>query len=135
MKSQSRPGAGVTILVVEDEAEVRRLVRETLRQLGYTVLEASDGYKALKLVEERKTEIRLLLTDVIMPLMNGHELAVRLTAIRPRTKVLYMSGYTDDVLAFHGIAPEIDFIQKPFSSAALAEKLEKVLSATTGAGD
>ena len=120
IKSKSRPGAGVTILVVEDEAEVRRLVRETLRQLGYTVLEASDGYKALKLVEERKTEIRLLLTDVIMPLMNGHELAVRLTAIRPRTKVLYMSGYTDDVLAFHGIAPDAhsDNVDQSFLSDA-----------------
>jgi FixJ family two-component response regulator len=70
-----------------------------------------------------------------MPLMNGHELAVRLKAIRPGTKVLYMSGYTDDVLAFHGIAPEIDFIQKPFSSVDLAEKLERVLSATNSAGE
>jgi PAS domain S-box-containing protein len=134
-KARSKPGAGATILVVEDEADVRGLVRETLRQLGYKVLEASDGYKALKLVEQHKTEIRLVLTDVIMPLMNGHELATRLTTIRPGTKVLYMSGYTDDVLAFHGIAPEIDFIQKPFSSADLAEKLERVLSATTGVGD
>jgi len=129
-KSSSKPETGETILVVEDEAAVRALIRETLRQLGYTVLEASDGYEALKLVEEHKTEIRLLLTDVIMPLMNGHELAVRLKTIRPETKVVYMSGYTDDVLAFHGIAPEIDFIHKPFSSADLAHKLERVLSAT-----
>jgi CheY-like chemotaxis protein len=121
--------AGETILVVEDETAVRELVRETLRQLGYIVLEASDGYEALKLVEQHQTEIRLLLTDVIMPLMNGHELAVRLKAIRPATKVVYMSGYTDDVLAFHGIAPEIDFIQKPFSSAGLADKLSRVLRA------
>jgi CheY-like chemotaxis protein len=134
-KPQSKPEAGATVLLVEDEAQVRRLVRETLSQLGYTVLEASDGYEALKLVEGRKTEIRLVLTDVIMPLMNGHELAVRLKAILPDTKVLYMSGYTDDVLAFHGIAPKINFIQKPFSSSALAEKLEKVLSAASGAGE
>jgi PAS domain S-box-containing protein len=134
-KSSSRSESGETILIVEDEAEVRGLVRETLRQLGYTVLEAGDGYKALKLVEEHKTEIRLLLTDVIMPLMNGHELAVRLNAIIPGTKVLYMSGYTDDVLAFHGLAPEIDFIQKPFSGAELAEKLERVLSATKRASE
>jgi PAS domain S-box-containing protein len=134
-KSTLRPEAGETILVVEDEAEVRGLIRETLRQLGYTVLEASDGYEALKLIDEGKSEIRLLLTDVIMPLMNGHELAVRLKAIRPGTKVIYMSGYTDDVLAFHGIATEIDFIQKPFSSADLAEKLERALSATNGAGE
>jgi two-component system cell cycle sensor histidine kinase/response regulator CckA len=69
-----------------------------------------------------------------MPLMNGHELATRLEANRPGTKVLYMSGYTYDVLAFHGIGREIDFIQKPFSAAELAEKLEKVLSAGKSAG-
>ena len=128
-KPMSQPEAGGTILVVEDEDAVRGLVRETLRQLGYTVLEARDGYEALKLVEENKTVIRLLLTDVIMPLMNGHELAIRMKVIRPGTKVVYMSGYTDNVLAFHGIAPEIDFIQKPFSSAELADKLSRVLSA------
>ena len=125
---RSKPEAGETILVVEDEAEVRGLVRETLRHLGYNVLEAGDGYEALKLVEQHKSEIRLLLTDVIMPLMNGHELALRLKAASPSTKVVYMSGYTDDVLAFHGIAPEIDFIQKPFTSADLAEKLGRALS-------
>jgi two-component system, cell cycle sensor histidine kinase and response regulator CckA len=133
-ESRLKPQATETILVAEDEPAVRGLVRETLRQLGYTVLEAADGYEALKLIEEHKTEIHLLLTDVIMPLMNGHELAVRLEAVRPGTRVLYMSGYTDDVLAFHGIAPEIDFIQKPFSRADLAEKVEKVLSARKSEG-
>ncbi len=124
-----------TILLAEDEPAVRGLVRETLRQLGYAVLEAADGYEALKVIEEHNTEIHLLLTDVIMPLMNGHELAVRMEAVRPGTKVLYMSGYTDDVLAFHGIGPEIDFIQKPFSCADLAEKLEKLLPAGKTAGE
>src|SRR5262249_4045315 len=100
-----------------------------------TVIEASDGYEALKLIEEHKGEIHLLLTDVIMPLMNGHELATRLKAIRPGTKVMYMSGYTDDVLAFHGIAPEIEFIQKPFSGTDLAARLERVLSATNSPGE
>ena len=133
-ESKLRPEASETILVAEDEPAVRGLVRETLRQLGYTVLEATDGYEALKLIEEHKAEIHLLLTDVIMPLMNGHELALRMEAVRPGTKVLFMSGYTDDVLAFHGIAPEIDFIQKPFSRADLADKLEKVLSARKSAG-
>jgi two-component system, cell cycle sensor histidine kinase and response regulator CckA len=126
--SRSRPETGQTILLAEDEPAVRGLVRETLRQLGYTVLDAADGYDALKVMEQHKTEIHLLLTDVIMPLMNGHELATRLKAIRPATKVLYMSGYADDVLAFHGISPEIDFIHKPFSSADLGKKLETVLS-------
>ena len=134
-KPRLKPEATETILLAEDELAVRGLVRETLQQLGYTVLEATDGYEALKLVEDNKTEIHLLLTDVIMPLMNGHELATRLEAIRPGMKVLYMSGYTDDVLAFHGIGREIDFIQKPFSRADLAEKLEKVLSAGKSAGE
>jgi CheY-like chemotaxis protein len=127
---ESKPGPepSGTILLAEDEPAVRGLVRETLRQLGYTVLEATDGYEALRLVEQHKDEIHVLLTDVIMPLMNGHELAVRLKAMRPATKVLYMSGYTDDVLAFHGISPDTGFIHKPFSSADLAKKLESVLS-------
>jgi PAS domain S-box-containing protein len=133
-KAPMRPEKSETILLAEDEPAVRELVRETLRQLGYIVLEASDGYEALKLIEGHKTEIHLLLTDVIMPLMNGHELALRLKEIRPATKVLLMSGYTDDVLAFHGISPGIDFIHKPFSSADLAQKLEYVLSAANSAG-
>jgi two-component system cell cycle sensor histidine kinase/response regulator CckA len=86
-------------------------------------------------IEQHENEIDLLVTDVIMPLMNGHELASRLKSIRPDTKVLYMSGYTDDVLAFHGIAqPEIDFIQKPFTPSDLAGKVEMVLSPGRGAG-
>jgi two-component system, cell cycle sensor histidine kinase and response regulator CckA len=133
-KSQLKPEAGGTILLAEDEPGVRGLVAETLRQLGYTVLEAGDGYEALKLIEEHNPKIDLLLTDVIMPLMNGQELAVRLKAIRPGIKVLYMSGYTADVLAFHGIEPEIEFIQKPFASAALAEKLEGLLARARSAG-
>jgi two-component system, cell cycle sensor histidine kinase and response regulator CckA len=133
-KPRLKPEAGATILLAEDEPAVRGLVRVTLQQLGYQVLEAGDGYQALKLVEGNDIRIHLLLTDVIMPLMNGHELAQRLTALRPGTKVLYMSGYTDDVLAFHGIAPEIDFIQKPFSPADLADKIERVLSAGKSAG-
>ncbi len=133
-RSRRRPEAGETILLAEDEPAVRGLVRETLRQLGYQVLEAGDGYQALKLVEGNDIRIHLLLTDVIMPLMNGHELAQRLEVLRPGTKVLYMSGYTDDVLAFHGIAPEIDFIQKPFSPAELADKIDKVLSSGRSVG-
>jgi CheY-like chemotaxis protein len=125
--------SAATVLVVEDEPAVRELIRLTLEPLGYTVLEAADGYEALQLIEQRPTEIHLLLTDVIMPLMNGHELAVRLESIRPATKVLYMSGYTDEVLAFHGIAqPDIDFIQKPFTAPELAGKVEMMLSTNRG---
>jgi two-component system, cell cycle sensor histidine kinase and response regulator CckA len=118
-----------TILVAEDEPGVRELVKQTLQQLGYRVLEAGDGYEALRVVEDHASHIHLLLTDVIMPLMNGHELATRLRSVRPETKVLYMSGYADDVLAFHGIdRPEIAFIQKPFTSSELAGKVDKLLS-------
>ena len=127
--------AAETILVAEDEPGVRGLVRETLQQLGYTVLEAADGYEALGIVERGEIEIHLLITDVIMPLMNGRELAARLESIRPGTKVLYMSGYTDEVLAFHGIVkPEINFIHKPFTPSELAGKVEMVLAAKRAAG-
>jgi two-component system, cell cycle sensor histidine kinase and response regulator CckA len=121
--------ATATIVVAEDEPGVRGLVRQTLEQLGYTVLDATNGYEALRVIEQHESEIDLLLTDVIMPVMNGHELAVRLKSISPRTKVLYMSGYTDETLASHGIAqPEIDFIQKPFTPSELAGKVEMALS-------
>jgi CheY-like chemotaxis protein len=116
-----------TVLLAEDEPAVRGLVRETLERLGYAVLEAKDGYEALKVIEENKKTIHLLLTDVIMPLMNGRELAMRLESIRPGTKVLFMSGNMDD--EFHGTAqPERDFIQKPFTPADLAEKLRRLLA-------
>jgi DNA-binding NtrC family response regulator len=125
----SKRDATETILVAEDEPAVRELVRQTLEQRGYTVLEARDGYEALRVFEERKSEIHLLLTDVIMPLMNGRELAKRLESIRPGMKIVYMSGYTDEVLAFHGFGqPEIEFIQKPFTPSELAEKVELALS-------
>jgi CheY-like chemotaxis protein len=128
-------GAAATILIAEDEAGVRELVRQTLEQFGHTVLEATDGYEALRLIEERKSEIHLLLTDVIMPLMNGRELARRLKLLRPEVKVLYMSGYTDDVLAFHGIdQAKIDFIQKPFTRSELVRKVHIVLSPDKGDG-
>jgi hypothetical protein len=129
-KRRRETPATETVLVAEDEHGVRLLVKQTLEQLGYTILEATDGYDALRVAEQNSSQIHLLLTDVIMPLMNGHELATRLQSIRPGTKVLYMSGYTDEVLAFHGIAgPEIAFIQKPFTPSELAEKVQMVLSA------
>jgi CheY-like chemotaxis protein len=116
--------AAGTILVAEDEPDLRELVKQTLEQSGYNVVEATDGYDAVRIIEQHAGDIHLLLTDVIMPLMNGHELASRLKTIRPGTQVLYMSGYTDDVLAFHGIAsPEIAFIQKPFTPSELIARV------------
>jgi two-component system, cell cycle sensor histidine kinase and response regulator CckA len=126
----TRAPATETILVAEDEPGVRGLVKQTLEQLGYKVLQAADGYEALRVIEQHGSQIHLLLTDVIMPLMNGHELATRLRSLRPDTKVLYMSGYADEVLAFHGIdPPEFAFIQKPFTACELAGRVDKLLSA------
>jgi len=121
-----------TILVAEDELGVRTLVCETLEHLGYTVLRATDGHEALRTLEQHGF-IHLLLTDVIMPVIGGCELARRVSAMRPGTKVVYMSGYTDDTLAFYGLPqPDTSYIQKPFTPVALAEKLRQVLSTVGG---
>jgi PAS domain S-box-containing protein len=119
-----------TILVAEDEPAVRTLVCGTLEQLGYTVLQAGDGHDALRILEQHDP-VHLLLTDVIMPVMGGRELAKRVSSFRPATRILYMSGYTDDTLAFYGL-PQAGsaYIQKPFTPVALAEKLRQVLSAS-----
>jgi two-component system cell cycle sensor histidine kinase/response regulator CckA len=124
-----------TILVAEDEAGVRRLVCETLEQLGYTVLQAADGREALRILE-RLGPIHLLLTDVMMPVMGGAELARRVRSMAPGTKIVYISGYTDDTLAFYGLPqPDTEYVQKPFSPATLAEKLRHVLSTARGAAN
>jgi PAS domain S-box-containing protein len=117
-----------TILVAEDEPAVRTLVCGTLEQLGYTVLQAADGHEAVGVLEQHGP-VHLLLTDVVMPVMGGRELARRVRSVGPSTKVVYMSGYTDDTLAFQGPPqPGSAHIQKPFTPAALAEKLREVLS-------
>lgn len=118
-----------TILVAEDEAGVRKLVCDALELFGYTVLAAADGYEAMRILEQCNGPVHLLLTDVIMPLMGGRELAKRVQSSKPETKVIYMSGYTDDTLAFHGFPQSNDgFIQKPFTMTVLAEKVRQVLS-------
>ena len=118
-----------TILLAEDEPAVRKLVRDALEQLGYTVLPAADGYEAMRILELHTGTVHLLLTDVIMPLMSGPELVKRVRLVKPATKVVYMSGYTDDTLAFHGFSQQNNgFIQKPFNAAVLADKIRKVLS-------
>jgi CheY-like chemotaxis protein len=118
-----------TILIAEDEPEVRKLVCDALEQIGYTVLPAGDGYEAMRIFEQHGEPVHLLLTDVIMPLMGGRELAKRVQSVKPETKVIYMSGYTDDALAFHGFPQRRDgFVQKPFTIAGLTEKVRQVLS-------
>jgi signal transduction histidine kinase len=120
-----------TILVAEDEPGVRQLVCDTLEQLGYKVLRASDGREALSILEQHRP-VQLLLTDVIMPVMGGPELARRAASVAQGIGILYMSGYTDDTLAVYGLPqPGTEYIQKPFTPTALAEKLRQVL-ATAG---
>lgn len=122
------PGGSETILVVEDEDIVRTLVCQILKSKGYRVLEAANGKEALLVCEEHAGPIHLLVTDVVMPEMNGRELAVTLVATRPATKVLYMSGYAEDAVVSDGILkPGLAFLQKPFNPEALAWKVWELL--------
>jgi CheY-like chemotaxis protein len=121
-------GGGETILMVEDEAMVRELVQDALRDLGYKVLVAHNGEAALSLVNHYPDPIDLLLTDVIMPRMSGRELAEQLRMLRPDINVLFMSGYTDDAVIRHGLLmAEVAFLHKPFSASELAGKVRLVL--------
>ncbi|HEX7590166.1 MAG TPA: response regulator, partial [Demequinaceae bacterium] len=121
-----------TILLVEDEPGILALARKALEGQGYVVLPASTGDDALRLAGEHPGTIDLLLTDVIMPEMNGRALADELRSTRPNLKVLFMSGYTADVITGHG-TPEGDahFIAKPFHLKDLAEKVREVLGAAS----
>lgn len=103
-----------------------------LRNLGYTVLAAEDPLEALEKCAQYDGRIDLLLSDVIMPRMNGRDLAVRLLQLHPSSKCLYMSGYTADIIAHQGVLDEgIHFLQKPFSHATLAAKVREALADTT----
>jgi PAS domain S-box-containing protein len=122
------PGGSETILLVEDEDVVRGLARKILEQAGYNVLEASRGEEAVRLCLERAEPIDLLLTDVVMPVTSGKEVADRLREMQPGLRVLFMSGYTDEAIVHHGVLDaNVEFIQKPFSPAALAKKVREVL--------
>ncbi len=117
-----------TILLAEDEAHLRNLVRQALQNQGYTVLVARDGKEALRLAERYAGPIHLLLTDVVMPGMSGHELADRLAPVRPEIKVVYMSGHTEDAILRHGVSGHrTAFLQKPFTLDTLARKLREVV--------
>lgn len=123
----SSAGGRETILVVEDEADVRRLAAEMLARLGYNVLEAQSGAEAVRLWEENRDAIDLVLTDVVMPRMSGQELAATLQQARPGTRVMFMSGYTDDVVARHGGIDRAKLLHKPFTSDSLARMVRSVL--------
>ena len=117
-----------TILLVEDDEMVRRLVCETLLREGYKVIDFADPQEARRKSESHKGTIQLLITDVVMPKVSGRELAAKLLQQRPAMKVLYMSGYTDNAVVNSGILQsEVAFLQKPFTPAALAEKVREVL--------
>jgi len=117
-----------TVLLVEDEADVRKLVRGILEDHGYRVLEAESGAQALDMVARHDGRIDLLLTDVVMPHMSGREVAEAMATSRPETKVLYLSGYTDHVVVDRGVlSAGARFLQKPFSPEALARKIREVL--------
>ncbi len=117
-----------TILLAEDEAQVRTVVRGILEQAGYVVLEAADAGEALALCERHPGPIHLVLTDVVMPQMNGRQLADRLCAMRPGLPVLFMSGYTDGAIMLHGMLESgLAFLQKPFTPQSLARRVRQVL--------
>lgn len=128
---EAEPRGGTeTILIVEDEETILGLARSILERCGYTVLTVRSPGEALELVASTPEEIDLLITDVVMPGMNGKELATQLLQLRPALKVLFMSGYTANVIVHHGVLePDVEFIQKPFSVTGLARRVREVLDA------
>ena len=126
--SYRMPRGTETILLAEDEGAARAMVRMALEGQGYTVLEAGDGEEAARLFRQHPGPVHLLLTDVVMPRMSGRQLAELAVGLRPQTKVLYVSGYTDDAVIRHGVVQAgVPFLQKPFTLAALARKVREVL--------
>jgi two-component system cell cycle sensor histidine kinase/response regulator CckA len=124
------PRGEETVLVVEDQQEVRSLMRDVLRTHGYDVIEAAEGPSAVAACEGVARPISLLITDVVMPGMSGPTLAAHLSTVRPDMRVLYMSGYTDAAVFEHGIAEQpVPFLQKPFTPSQLTRKVREVLDA------
>jgi CheY-like chemotaxis protein len=126
--SMSVAGGSETVLLVEDETLVRELAVTTLRERGYTVIEAINGDEGLRIAQKHNGKIDLVLTDVVMPVLGGREMAEVLRASRPDTKVLFTSGYTEEAIGHHGVLrPGIEFLQKPYLSASLARRVREVL--------
>ena len=123
-----RARGGETILLVEDEPGVRAIGKDLLEFHGYKVLEAENGVRALEVEARHKGPIHLLLTDVVMPLMGGRELAERMSGRRPETRILFVSGFTDDTVVRHGVLDEgVAFLQKPFTLESLSRTVRHVL--------
>jgi CheY-like chemotaxis protein len=122
------PRGAETILIVEDEPAVRRMASRALKSQGYAILEAANGAEALDLLSRATEAVDLVLSDVVMPLLNGRELSERLAVERPEIRVLFMSGYTDDDIVRRGLLrPGVPFLQKPFVAADLSRKVRDVL--------
>ena len=119
-----------TVLVVEDEPGIRRIVVRALREVGYLVLEASESEDALRLADRHPDPIDIMITDVVMPGLGGQDLAERFTAVRPDAAVLFVSGYTRNAIVHHGVLDEgTEFLQKPFSPADLQARVRRILDA------
>jgi CheY-like chemotaxis protein len=128
---RTMPTGSETLLLVEDDDAVRAFARHVLVSCGYTLLEASDGLEAIRLAQTHEGSIHLVVTDVVMPHLDGHQLAERLAAIRPGLKMLFVSGYTNDAIIRHGIIEaNVAFLQKPFTPSALARKVRTMLDDT-----
>jgi two-component system, cell cycle sensor histidine kinase and response regulator CckA len=118
-----------TILLVEDEPSILAMTKVMLERLGYTVIPANSPSEAIRLAEFNKNHIDVLLTDVVMPKMTGRDLVRHMMPLYPDLKTLFMSGYTANVIAHHGVLDEgVHFIEKPFSKKDLAAKIQEVLN-------
>jgi CheY-like chemotaxis protein len=126
-EEEAGPCGNETVLLVEDDSALRKLNATLLEDLGYTVMQAGSGPEAVKLVSLHRGTLDVLITDVIMPGMNGKQLSQRLTELRPDLKVLFVSGYTDTVFGSELLADGSKFLQKPFSAPVLAKKVREVL--------
>ena len=125
-RDKAQSGSG-TLLLVEDDDHVRHLFRLALKAAGYTVMDAGNGVDAMNLADRFADPIHLLITDIVMPLMNGRELMEHLKPIRPDMAVLYISGYTDDILTQYELDHEIPFLQKPFITDTLIKRVKQIL--------
>jgi PAS domain S-box-containing protein len=130
-QTQESPQGQETILLVEDEPSILKMIEKMLTRLGYKVLSANTPGEAINLAKNQFNQIHLLMTDVVMPEMNGRDLAETIILLNPEIKYLFMSGYTADVIADHGVLDEhVSFIQKPFSHKELADMIRQVMDTT-----
>jgi CheY-like chemotaxis protein len=128
MMAESDQGKTATVLVVEDEPEIQRFITRVLAPQGYLVLSANDAAQALEICQHHSGPIHLLLTDVIIPDMNGPQLAVRVQGLRPDIRVLFISAYDDGLLKQNfGLHPNAAFLAKPFGADRLLQKVRAVL--------